>query len=634
MLKGIKAFFLGVFLISPIILLALYTVHTTRQEKQRPVVKISNLKFVPPVAIIDEIVSKIEEEDLEDALSKINSELPDPNIPSSGGTPLIVLASEKDYTDIVSALIQRGANPDKPDLNTSETALIKAVRNQNLDTITVLLNAGANPNLGTNQGLTPLDLAIDLKNEDLATLLLSSGATNGINKGNLFLYVFKKNPIGVNIMLSGGMSPNVTDEDNNTPLIIAAANGDLESIKSLISYRAEVNVKNKHGMTPLLYAVKGKYWNIADYLINSGAKINASNIYGQNALFWAAYHGNAKVVHDLLVRGANYRKKTRLGQTALQMARAFGHVEAAKMIEDFIAYKNLPRDSKGNIILPKIGQQTAVKEYSSPMQSVVNDTNTNIGKDISNDLMNQVKQDQHVTESAQPNQTTVTQQAVADTVVQNQGTQDVMQGNKQVQNITQQNKLPASNNQVSQQQPKTQINTLQSTTANQPENPQMPQMPGGMDMSAIMSMMGGGAQGEGGAPAGGMGEMLKQMQSMGGGATGNDSANQQMPSMPTDVQMPAGMDMSSISKMIPAGTLPEGMDLSNLSSMNPEQLKKMGVPEDQIANITQAQKMGQLPNGATSSNGMQPKDLSNMSSTTYQNGIPKTQINKLQTSNN
>ena len=123
---------------------------------------------------------------MEEAITKIRTELPDPNIPSSNGTPLIVLAAEKDYTDIVGDLIQQGADPNKADLNTSETALIKAVRNQNFDTISILLNAGANPNLGTNQGLTPLSLAIDLRNENLATHLLSSGATKGISKENLF----------------------------------------------------------------------------------------------------------------------------------------------------------------------------------------------------------------------------------------------------------------------------------------------------------------------------------------------------------------------------------------------------------------------------------------------------------------
>ena len=601
MFKSLKTVLLGLFLISPIVLLILYTVNTARNEAPKPNVNVANLKLVTPVAIIDEITQKIREDDLEDAITKIRNEMPDANIPSSKGTPLIVLAAEKDYTDIVGELIQKGADPDKADLNTSETALIKAVRNQNFDTISILLNAGANLNLGTNQGLTPLSLAIDLHNEALATHLLSSGATNGISKENLFSYIFKKNPIGVSLMLAGGVSPSVTDKDNNTPLIISAANGDLESTKLLISYRANVNAKNKDGMTPLLYAVKGKYWDVAEYLINSGARINSTNVYGQNALFWAAYHGNADLVHDLLMGGANYTQKTRRGQTALQMARAYNHKEAAKMLEDYIAYKNLPRDEKGNIIQPKVKQQDTAQVSSLQ--------NTDYeGIDMTADIENQIKQSQSTA------QQTVTQEQP-----------------QQVPAQTQQNKLQSSNQTVQQsaqqsvQQPtRTQVSTLQSTS-NQAE---MPQMPGGMDMSAIMSMAG-----SQGAQGGNMGDMMKQLQNMGAAAQSGSKTQQQ--GMPENVQIPADMNMNDISKMIPAGALPEGVDLNNLASMNPEQLKKMGIPEDQIANITQIQKqMGQSQNPSAAGNGFKPKDLNSTTNSTYANGIPKTQINKLQTSGN
>ena len=524
-----------------------------------------------------------------------------------------MLAAEKDYTDIVAALIQKGANPDKADLNTSETALIKAVRNQNFDTISILLNAGANPNLGTNQGLTPLGLAIDLKNESLATHLLSSGAINGISKENLLLYTFKKNRVGVALMLAGGVTPNITDQDNNTPLIISAANGDLDSAKQLISYRANINVKNKYGMTPLLYALKGKHWDMAEYLINSGANINSSNIYGQNALFWAAYYGNAKMVHDLLMRGANYQKKTRRGQTALQMAKALGHKEAAKMLEDFIAYKNLPRDEKGNIILPKVNQQVAGATVSSSVQNQSGSIADYVNNSIVSEIENQTRQSQ----------------AAVQKMGQNQTVTNAVKNPVQLQQVpanTQQNKLPSLNNQTTKQQATTQ--TSSSTNKNnQAEIPQMPQMPGGVDMSAMMSM----AETQG--QSGNMGEMIKQMQNM-GAASQSGSKTQQLQNIPSNVQMPA-MNMGDISKMIPAGVLPEGMDINSLTSMSPEQLKKMGVPEDQIANITNIKKqMGQMQNSATSGSGFQPKDLSNMSNTDYQNGVMKTKINKLQTSGN
>jgi len=154
-------------------------------------------------------------------------------------------------------------------------------------------------------------------------------------------------------------------------------------------------------------------------------------------------------------------------------------------------------------------------------------------------------------------------------------------------------------------------------------------------MNAMMSMMGG-AQGnaQGGSQNANMAEMVKQMQNM-GAASQNGGKTQQMEGMPANVQIPAGMNMGDISKMIPAGTLPEGMDINSLTSMSPDQLKKMGVPEDQIAAITKIQQQaGQTQGAATAGSSFQPKDLNNISNTDYKNGVMKTKINKLQTSGN
>ena len=57
--KSIKTLLLGVFLISPIVLLILYSASTARKEAPKTNVNLSNLKLVTPVAIIDEITKKI-----------------------------------------------------------------------------------------------------------------------------------------------------------------------------------------------------------------------------------------------------------------------------------------------------------------------------------------------------------------------------------------------------------------------------------------------------------------------------------------------------------------------------------------------------------------------------------------------
>lgn len=748
MRKLVKIIIIGIVMLIPVGLLSLYTMRAVKNESSKNSGNTANLKFVSLVAIIDEIAQKLEADEIEDANLLITNDLPDPNIPSSQGTPLVVLAAEKGYLDIVAALIQKGADPNKADLNTSETALIKAVRNKDYQMISqVLLPYGSNPNLSTNQGVTPLGIAINLKDKNTADLLVASGAINGISAENLILYAFQKNSVGVETMLSGGVTPNCTDKDNNTPLIIAAANGDLDSVKQLIAYHANVNVKNKVGMTPLLYAVKGKHKEVAEYLINSGAKINASNIYGQNALFWAAYNGDSKLVHNLLMLGANYQKKTRRDQTALQMAKALGHTETVKMLEDYIAYRNLPRDSKGNIILPQVNKAQATQNISGLPAGLVgageNDISAGVLAGINNAQNTQTPQEgqqpaqagqqtaqegqqtpqegqvQPVPENKtkpaptvqtpleQPAQENLTPQATPqatleqqekekqiEKLMQEQVGDDTYVGDpyeempeEQPEQQEQQNantqgqenkatpKEPAK--EPAKQQPKTEVNKLK-TPSNQPE---MPQMPGGMDMSAIMGMMGGqnGQGQQGGAPdmsaimgmmggqqngqgqPGGMPDMSAIMGMMGGqnGQGGNIDLSKMLPpgtQLPEGVKMPENMsmpDVSSImsgeggmpdlSKLMPAGVeLPNGMDINSIMNMNPDQLKQLGVPEDKIPEITQAkQQMANMQNmqqnltpemQKATSGGFQPKDLEKLSQ--KPNTRMPTEINKLKPSGN
>lgn len=52
-------------------------------------------------------------------------------------------------------------------------------------------------------------------------------------------------------MLEAGMSVNLTDHKGNTLLMLASYNGNFETTKMLLGYKAEVDKKNDRGQTPL-----------------------------------------------------------------------------------------------------------------------------------------------------------------------------------------------------------------------------------------------------------------------------------------------------------------------------------------------------------------------------------------------
>lgn len=51
-------------------------------------------------------------------------------------------------------------------------------------------------------------------------------------------------------MLEAGMSVNLTDHKGNTLLMLASYNGNFETTKMLLEYKAEVDRKNDRGQTP------------------------------------------------------------------------------------------------------------------------------------------------------------------------------------------------------------------------------------------------------------------------------------------------------------------------------------------------------------------------------------------------
>lgn len=84
----------------------------------------------------------------------------------------------------------------------------------------------------------------------------------------------------------------------------AAAAGDIENIKSLISGGADVNAKDDTGSTPLHYAVILANRDVIELLIAGGADVNIKDDQGRTALWWAKEQDSAELTDLLLKHGA------------------------------------------------------------------------------------------------------------------------------------------------------------------------------------------------------------------------------------------------------------------------------------------------------------------------------------------
>ena len=107
-----------------------------------------------------------------------------------------------------------------------------------------------------------------------------------------------------------------------TPLHSAAYHGNLEIVRKLIEYDANISAKDLDGCTPLFIASDGLYLKdrgVIRLLVERGADVNARAKDGSTPLHEASSHGALEVVRLLLELGADVEAVDGNGKTALQV---------------------------------------------------------------------------------------------------------------------------------------------------------------------------------------------------------------------------------------------------------------------------------------------------------------------------
>jgi ankyrin repeat protein len=119
-----------------------------------------------------------------------------------------------------------------------------------------------------------------------------------------------------------------TENHQVTPLMQAAYNGDLRTMRQLISQGADVNEVNSVGFPALFYAAgatrtgpkpKGST-DAVNLLIKHAAKVNIKSKNGYTALMAACDNENAESAASLVAHGANVSAQTVDGESPLDIA--------------------------------------------------------------------------------------------------------------------------------------------------------------------------------------------------------------------------------------------------------------------------------------------------------------------------
>ena len=133
----------------------------------------------------------------------------------------------------------------------------------------------------------------------------------------------------------------ILDENNTTPLHLAARHGKETIVDWLIKHGAQVKAKDKNNKTPLYNAVENGHAQIIEKLVRNGARIKKKGYYfdpalSKTMLHLAAARGHTQAVETLIKLGSHIENADRIngGKTALHIAAAHGREKAIiKLVE-------------------------------------------------------------------------------------------------------------------------------------------------------------------------------------------------------------------------------------------------------------------------------------------------------------
>ena len=239
--------------------------------------------------------------------------------PNDGGglTPLIYAARANDL-DSVKVLLAAGADINQTSLY-GWSPLLVATQNRYYKLGAYLLENGANPNLANKGGWVPLYLATDNRNIESGDYPVRRGDMDHLE----FIKLLLDKGADVNARLKDSTETRTVftnqwlDENGATAFLRASQSGDVELMKLLLSKGADPKINTMLNVSPL-HVAAGIGWvegityewspkatlEAVKMLIDLGLDVNLQADTGRTAMHGAAHKGRSDVVQVLFDRGA------------------------------------------------------------------------------------------------------------------------------------------------------------------------------------------------------------------------------------------------------------------------------------------------------------------------------------------
>ncbi|GLA80565.1 hypothetical protein AtubIFM56815_001389 [Aspergillus tubingensis] len=234
----------------------------------------------------------------------------DGNNAERGWQPLCI-AALYGYPRTIRSLLDNEADPNLRGLGANITALSLAVcESGDPECVRLLLGHGANPNHELHQPVFPVFLSQETTQLDAKLEILD-------------VLVNHSNPIDVNAV------------DNcwyraMTPLMYAAASGDCNLVRWLLSHGANIALVDEKKQNALFHAVEGHHNSVVQLLLEQGSSLIEKNTQGTTMLELAIEE--VSILQLLLDAGADPELESSDGSTAINKAASQGQVDSIRVL--------------------------------------------------------------------------------------------------------------------------------------------------------------------------------------------------------------------------------------------------------------------------------------------------------------
>ncbi|MBP6299954.1 MAG: ankyrin repeat domain-containing protein [Arenimonas sp.] len=251
---------------------------------------------------------------------------------------VMMMASTISDLRLLRTLISRGVDVNA--FYSGLNPLLSATRDSwhgRSEAVTMLLTNGAQTQVADRDGNSPLHFAMRSTDPAVAALLLDAGAEKeAINKEGftpLALACQAANWRLARYMLERKAS---VEPLLAVPVLIAAAGAEDDEIgiRLLHKYKAKIDVRDNQQRTPLMIAAQAGLIEVVKVLLELGAQINAQDEAGLTAYMLAAQSGEVAIVNELQASSKLNRAIVDLqGKTALDYALSKGCWNAVAIMD-------------------------------------------------------------------------------------------------------------------------------------------------------------------------------------------------------------------------------------------------------------------------------------------------------------